>query len=44
MTAPDFESYLKALNETPLDDHTEHTGRAALESLLRAVASTNLAW
>ena len=39
MTAPDFESYLKSLNETPLDDHTEYTGRAALESLLRAVAS-----
>ncbi len=39
MTAPDFESYLHALRETPLSEHTEHTGRTALENLLRAVAS-----
>jgi len=29
-----FESYLLKLRETPLAEHTEHTGRAALETLL----------
>jgi hypothetical protein len=29
-----FASYLKKLRETPLEEHTEHTGRAALEGLL----------
>ncbi|MEQ8281373.1 MAG: type ISP restriction/modification enzyme [Parvibaculum sp.] len=31
-----FDTYLKELRKTPLDDHTEHTGRSALESLLNA--------
>ena len=39
MTAPDFDSYLKELCATPLDEHTEYTGRTALENLLRAVVS-----
>ena len=39
MTVPDFAFYLGALSETPLDEHTEFTGRTALENLLRAVAS-----
>ena len=39
MTAPDFESYLRELRETPLDEHTEHTGRTALENLLKAIAA-----
>ena len=38
MIQPDFESYLKSLCETPLSEHTEHTGRTALENLLNAVA------
>ena len=38
MIAPKFDSYLKALCETPLSEHTEHTGRTALETLLIAVA------
>ncbi|HUG81425.1 MAG TPA: type ISP restriction/modification enzyme [Bryobacterales bacterium] len=29
-----FEDYLRTLRATPLDEHTEHTGRSALESLL----------
>jgi hypothetical protein len=29
-----FEAYLLKLRETPLAEHTEHTGRAALETLL----------
>lgn len=29
-----FESYLKALRETPIAQHTEHTGRSALQALL----------
>jgi hypothetical protein len=33
-----FEKYLLALRKTPLDEHTEHTGRAALETLLQAIA------
>lgn len=37
MTSP-FDTYLRRLRETPLDQHTEHTGRAALEDLLRAFA------
>ncbi len=39
MTAPDFDTYLRALRETPLEEHTEYTGRTALENLIRAVAS-----
>ena len=38
MIQPDFDSYLKSLCETPLSEHTEHTGRTALENLLNAVA------
>ena len=38
MTAPDFDTYLKALTKTRLSEHTEHTGRTALENLLTAVA------
>lgn len=33
-----FEIYLKKLRETPLDEHTEHTGRSALEALLNHFA------
>ena len=38
MIAPDFDTYLKALTKTRLSEHTEHTGRTALENLLTAVA------
>ena len=38
MIQPDFDSYLKSLCDTPLSEHTEHTGRTALENLLHAVA------
>ena len=38
MISPDFDSYLKELRKTPLSEHTEHTGRTALENLLTAVA------
>ena len=34
-----FDTYLKALCETPLEEHTEHTGRSALETLLNAFAA-----
>lgn len=37
-----FDTYLKALRETPLEEHTEHTGRAALEALLNAFAKEDL--
>jgi hypothetical protein len=33
-----FETYLLKLRETPLAEHTEHTGRAALEALLNQFA------
>src|SRR5271169_2563453 len=33
-----FERYLLALRATPFDEKTEHTDRAALQSLLQAVA------
>ena len=33
-----FEKYLLALRKTPLDEHTEHTGRTALETMLQAIA------
>jgi hypothetical protein len=33
-----FYTYLRKLRETPLDEQTEHTGRAALEGLLNAFA------
>ena len=39
MITPDFDSYLRALRETPLNEHTEHTGRTALEMLLKAIAA-----
>ena len=39
MIQPDFDSYLKSLFETPLSEHTEHTGRTALENLLKSVAA-----
>jgi hypothetical protein len=38
-----FDSYLKTLRETPLDEHTEHTGRASLQSLLKAFAANGTA-
>ena len=38
MIAPDFDAYLRALRETPLSEHTEHTGRTALETLLKSIA------
>ncbi|MGO9007357.1 MAG: type ISP restriction/modification enzyme [Beijerinckiaceae bacterium] len=34
-----FEPYLRKLREIPLSEHTEHTGRSALESLLNQVAA-----
>ena len=33
-----FETYLRELRQTPLDEQTEHTGRAALEALLNDFA------
>ena len=38
--ATHFDSYLRKLRETPLDEHTEHTGRSALEALLNTFAET----
>jgi hypothetical protein len=38
MTAP-FDAYLRRLRATPLDEHTEHIGRGALEDLLRHFAA-----
>jgi hypothetical protein len=35
-----FDRYLLALRETPIEQKTEHTDRAALQSLLRAIAKT----
>jgi hypothetical protein len=32
----EFDVYLRKLRETPLEEHTEHTGRSALETLLNA--------
>jgi hypothetical protein len=34
-----FDAYLRKLRETPLDEHTEHTGRSALEALLNDFAA-----
>jgi N-6 DNA Methylase len=34
-----FDAYLKHLRATPREEHTEHTGRAALETLLNSFAS-----
>lgn len=34
-----FGQYLKKLRETPIEEHTEHTGRAALEALLNHFAA-----
>lgn len=36
MSEEAFETYLLALRETSTDEHTEHTGRAALQRLLEA--------
>jgi hypothetical protein len=36
-----FEGYLLALRKTPIDEKTEHTDRAALQSLLQAIADAN---
>ncbi|MDA0276780.1 MAG: hypothetical protein O3C52_06990 [Proteobacteria bacterium] len=33
-----FERYLRKLRNTPIDEHTEHTGRSALEDLLNEFA------
>jgi hypothetical protein len=38
MASP-FDAYLRKLRETPLDEHTEHTGRSALEDLLNEFAA-----
>src|SRR5687768_16288695 len=38
-----FDVYLRALRETPLEEHTEHTGRSALEALLKMFAGAALA-
>lgn len=38
MVAP-FDAYLRKLREVPLSEHTEHTGRSALETLLNHFAS-----
>ncbi len=35
-----FQEYLRKLAQTPVEDQTEHTGRAALEELLNAFAET----
>ncbi len=34
-----FSSYLRKLRETPVAEHTEHTGRSALETLLNVFAA-----
>ena len=34
-----FDAYLSKLRETPLAEHTEHTGRSALETLLNGFAA-----
>ena len=41
MITPDFNSYLRALRETPLNEHTEHTGRTALETLLKTITTNH---
>ena len=41
MITPDFDYYLQALRETPLNEHTEHTGRTALETLLKTIGADN---
>lgn len=42
MITPDFDAYLQAFRETPLNEHTEHTGRTALEALLKAVVADHV--
>ncbi|WP_159591676.1 type ISP restriction/modification enzyme [Chelativorans xinjiangense] len=42
MTQP-FDAYLRKLRETPIEEHTEHTGRAALETLLGHFAERAMA-
>ncbi|MCG8507642.1 MAG: hypothetical protein MI741_00295, partial [Rhodospirillales bacterium] len=39
--AGNFEQYLRQLCSTPLDEHTEHTGRSALEALLNEFVATS---
>lgn len=36
-----FDPYLLKLRETPVDEHTEHTGRSALETLLNEFAAAS---
>ncbi len=36
-----FDRYLLALRKTPVDEKTEHTDRAALQTLLQAIAETS---
>jgi hypothetical protein len=38
-----FEAYLRRLRQTPIAEHTEFTGRSALEELLNALAPRNTA-
>jgi len=38
MASP-FDAYPRKLRETPLAEHTEHTGRSALETLLNRFTS-----
>jgi hypothetical protein len=38
-----FDTYLRKLRETPLEEQTEHTGRSALEDLLNQFAARALA-
>lgn len=33
-----FDRYISALRKTPIEDKTEHTDRAALQSLLQEIA------
>ncbi|HEX4891463.1 MAG TPA: hypothetical protein VFW37_13975, partial [Alphaproteobacteria bacterium] len=37
-----FDAYLRALRQTPQGDHTEHTGRTALETLLNTFADKKI--
>ncbi|MFM8607803.1 MAG: N-6 DNA methylase, partial [Hyphomicrobiales bacterium] len=38
-TRPFFETYLKALRKTPVEQKTEHTDRGAMEALLQSLAA-----
>ncbi len=37
--ADKFDTYLRKMRQTPLSEHTEHTGRATLEELLNGFAT-----